>query len=270
MSWTVEDILKVFEESDSDETEPCNFTYYEEITTNQKNKIVDTNLNTLESLNYIDFDNENFPESNEQKQNSSNKKDSTLAKHKEYMKEDSESGGKGEKQKTEKPPFSYGFIIMMALQQSPEKMLTRNGIYEFFVKNYPYYSNIKSCKACINYNLRRNKCFIQDTRHDNYWMIDPTHNDFFMDGSTGELRLMSTRSQRSMSQINKTRFSDYQVNLLQEFFEKNVYPSADDFRSLSTLLGLTPKVIGNWFKNARQRASAQGSTLTRSQEAEKS
>ena len=46
MAWTVEDILKVFEESDSDEEEP-RLIINENI--NQKNKPVDQNL--LENLN---------------------------------------------------------------------------------------------------------------------------------------------------------------------------------------------------------------------------
>merc|ERR1719500_1542999 len=47
---------------------------------------------------------------------------------------------------------------------------------------------------------------------------------------------------------NRTRFSDYQVKVLQEFFEKNAYPKDDDLEYLSKLLGLTPRVIVVWFR----------------------
>ena len=60
---------------------------------------------------------------------------------------------------------------------------------------------------------------------------------------------------------NRTRFTVYQIKVLQEFFEKNAYPKDDELEYLSKLLGLSPKmtylsprVISVWFRNARQKA----------------
>ena len=53
---------------------------------------------------------------------------------------------------------------------------------------------------------------------------------------------------------NRTRFTDYQIKVLQEFFENNPYPKDDDLEYLSKLLGLSPRVIVVWFQNARQKA----------------
>ncbi|RWS27490.1 Zinc finger homeobox protein 4-like protein, partial [Leptotrombidium deliense] len=53
---------------------------------------------------------------------------------------------------------------------------------------------------------------------------------------------------------NRTRFTDYQIKVLQEFFETNAYPKDDDLEYLSKLLNLSPRVIVVWFQNARQKA----------------
>lgn len=49
---------------------------------------------------------------------------------------------------------------------------------------------------------------------------------------------------------NRTRFTDYQIRVLQEFFESNAYPKDDDLEHLSKLLNLSPRVIVVWFQNA--------------------
>ncbi|XP_077982090.1 zinc finger homeobox protein 3-like [Glandiceps talaboti] len=58
----------------------------------------------------------------------------------------------------------------------------------------------------------------------------------------------------SSKRAGRTRFTDYQIKMLQEFFENNAYPKDDDLEHLSKLLGLSPRVIVVWFQNARQKA----------------
>ena len=53
---------------------------------------------------------------------------------------------------------------------------------------------------------------------------------------------------------NRTRFTDYQVKVLQEYFEQNAYPKDDELEHLSKILKLSPRVIVVWFQNARQKA----------------
>ena len=58
----------------------------------------------------------------------------------------------------------------------------------------------------------------------------------------------------SNRRANRTRFTDYQLRILQEYFDTNAYPKDDDLDQLSKMLGLSPRVIVVWFQNARQKA----------------
>ncbi|XP_067652844.1 zinc finger homeobox protein 4-like isoform X2 [Haliotis asinina] len=58
----------------------------------------------------------------------------------------------------------------------------------------------------------------------------------------------------SGKRANRTRFTDFQIKLLQEYFEQNAYPKDDELDHLSKLLNLSPRVIVVWFQNARQKA----------------
>lgn len=64
----------------------------------------------------------------------------------------------------------------------------------------------------------------------------------------------SSASGSTGKRANRTRFTDYQIKVLQEFFENNAYPKDDDLEYLSKLLSLSPRVIVVWFQNARQKA----------------
>lgn len=68
---------------------------------------------------------------------------------------------------------------------------------------------------------------------------------------TGNVSMAGTGSSR---RANRTRFTDFQLRTLQDFFDKQAYPKDDDLELLSKKLSLSPRVIVVWFQNARQKA----------------
>ncbi|KAH9488881.1 hypothetical protein Btru_041528, partial [Bulinus truncatus] len=67
-------------------------------------------------------------------------------------------------------------------------------------------------------------------------------------------RLEAATFQSMGKRANRTRFTDFQIKTLQDYFERNAYPKDDELEHLSKVLGLSARVIVVWFQNARQKA----------------
>ncbi|XP_056382403.1 zinc finger homeobox protein 2 [Hyla sarda] len=54
--------------------------------------------------------------------------------------------------------------------------------------------------------------------------------------------------------FSRTKFSEFQTQALNSFFESSAYPRDSEVEQLSELLGLSGRVVVVWFQNARQKA----------------
>jgi len=97
---------------------------------------------------------------------------------------------KSAKSKTEKPPFSYIALIVMAIQNSEAKKMTLNEIYQYLSTHFSFFQGqYQGWKNSVRHNLSLNECFIKLPKamgkpgKGHYWTIDPNCEFMFEEGS---------------------------------------------------------------------------------------
>ncbi|KAI9272022.1 fork head domain-containing protein [Sporodiniella umbellata] len=122
-----------------------------------------------------------------------------------------------EKNTQGKPPYSYATLIKYAIENSPDKKLTLNEIYQWIVIHYPYYNSAGTgWKNSIRHNLSLNKSFTRVPRPINepgkgsYWKVE--YNTASSD--TKAKTAMRNRTSRSDSDpVKLPRFKDTQMHI---------------------------------------------------------
>ena len=89
-----------------------------------------------------------------------------------------------------KPPYSYISLTAMAIQSSPQKMLSLCEIYQFIMDHFPFYrDNTQRWQNSLRHNLSFNDCFVKIPRRPDQpgkgslWALHPDCGTMFENGS---------------------------------------------------------------------------------------
>ena len=92
-----------------------------------------------------------------------------------------------------KPPYSYIVLIVKAISQSPNKILTCGEICDYIIQQFPYYGKRwPTWQNTIRHTLSLNDCFIKvqrekgssSSRRSNLWKLHPLSGEMFNNGSS--------------------------------------------------------------------------------------
>lgn len=90
----------------------------------------------------------------------------------------------------QKPPYSYIALTAMAINSSPDKMMSLSEIYKYIMDRFPFYrNNTQRWQNSLRHNLSFNDCFLKIPRRSDrpgkgsLWTLHPTCGHMFDNGS---------------------------------------------------------------------------------------
>ena len=120
-----------------------------------------------------------------------------------------------------KPPYSYISLITMALQSSPNKMMTLSEIYNWIMELFPFYrQNQQRWQNSIRHSLSFNDCFVKVPRSadkpgkGSYWSLHPDAGNMFENGCylRRQKRFKSEKKMKGSAGINIHSPSEHFAN----------------------------------------------------------
>ncbi|KAF7491906.1 Forkhead box protein F1-B [Sarcoptes scabiei] len=113
--------------------------------------------------------------------------------------------------RSEKPPFSYIALIVMAIQHSQTKRRTLSEIYQFLQQKFSFFrGSYQGWKNSVRHNLSLNDCFIKLPKNvgrpgkGHYWTIDPNSEPMFEEGSFRRRPRGFRRKCQSVGSVSKS------------------------------------------------------------------
>lgn len=131
-----------------------------------------------------------------------------------------------DKMKGLKPPYTYVALISMAIQNSTDRRLHLNDIYDYITKHFPYYRNRENqgWRNSIRHNLSLHECFKKlpakggKNGKNHYWVLDPNHEVLFEEGN------YRRRRRRPVKRVNYSPASMYSYGPGQYYGTSGYYP----------------------------------------------